>query len=68
MSAGAKCIGKPLKDLRIRKDMIIAAIIHGSKAQIPNGNSVISEGDHVIVITAAGRLNDIDSIIEEAAG
>ena len=48
--------------------MIIAAIIHGSKAQIPNGNSVISEGDHVIVITAAGRLNDIDSIIEEAAG
>lgn len=68
VSAGAKCIGKPLKDLRIRKDMIIAAIIHGSKAQIPNGNSVISEGDHVIVITAAGRLNDIDSIIEEAAG
>ena len=68
VSTGAKCIGKPLKDLRIRKDMIIAAIIHGSKAQIPNGNSVISEGDHVIVITAAGRLNDIDSIIEEAAG
>ncbi len=68
VSAGAKCIGIPLKDLKIRKDMIIAAIIHGSKARIPNGSSVIEEGDHVIIITAAGRLNDIDSIVEESAG
>ena len=68
VSAGAKCIGVPLKDLKIRKDMIVAAIIHGSRAHIPNGSSVIEEGDHVIVITAAGRLNDLDSIIEESAG
>ena len=68
VGAGAKCIGVPLKDLKIRKNMIIAAIIHGAKAHIPNGSSVIEEGDHVIVITAAGRLNDLDSIIEEAAG
>ena len=48
--------------------VIVAAIIHGSKAHIPNGSSVIEEGDHVIVITAAGRLNDLDSIIEGSAG
>ena len=68
VSEGSKCIGIPLKDLKVRKDMIVAAIIHGSKAHIPNGSSVIAEGDHVIVITAAGRLNDLDSIIEGSAG
>ena len=68
ISSDSRCIGTPLKDLRIKKDMIIAAIIRGSKAEIPNGNSVIEAGDHVIVITAAGRLKEFDSIVEEAAG
>lgn len=68
ISEDSKCVGIPLKDLRIKKDMIIAAIIHGSKAVIPNGSSVIEAGDHVIVITAAGRLEEFDSIVEEAAG
>ena len=68
VSEGSKCIGIPLKDLKIKKDMIVAVIIHGAKAHLPNGSSVIEEGDHVIVITAAGRLNDLDSIIEESAG
>ena len=31
---------------------------------VPDGNTVILPGDHAVVITAAGRLQNIDEIVE----
>lgn len=55
--------GEPLKKLKLKKNVLIVCIMHGSKLDIPNGDSSFVNGDTVIVVTGAGRviyqLNDI---------
>ena len=59
----AKCIGIPLKDLKLRPNMLIAAIIRGRKSIIPDGNTMIQSGDHAIIATGAGKTDTIDDIL-----
>lgn len=63
----AKCIGKPLKQLKLKKNILVAGIIRGSKCLIPDGNTEILAGDHAVIVTAAGRLKDLDEIVEADA-
>ncbi|MBR2908238.1 MAG: Trk system potassium transporter TrkA [Clostridia bacterium] len=55
--------GIPLKDLQLRDDVLVASIIHGSTAEIPNGDSKFAVGDTVVVVTSGDeivrQLNDI---------
>ncbi len=55
--------GEPLKSIELRKNVLIACILHGSTVTIPNGDSCFVEGDTVIVVsgdnTVIGKLNDI---------
>lgn len=62
---GARCVGVPLKDMAIRQDMLIGAIIRGGACIIPGGNDRIEYGDSVIVVTSMGGMNDVDSILRE---
>jgi trk system potassium uptake protein TrkA len=52
-----------LKDIRLKDHVLVACIAHGPTVEIPDGDSVISEGDTVIVVTdgsrVIGQLNDI---------
>lgn len=54
---------EPLKDIRTKKNVLIACISHGSKTAIPSGESVFRRGDTVIVVVKGGmrllQLNDI---------
>lgn len=52
--------GVPLKQLKIKKDILIATIVHKDKIVIPSGNDKIENGDTVILI-AKGN-NQIDNI------
>ncbi len=52
-------VGVPLKDLSLPKSVIIAAIHRGNEVIIPDGNTVIQEGDRVIML---GLISDITSI------
>ena len=55
--------GKPLKDLKLKPNVLIASITHGAKAQVPSGNSVFQKGDSLVVVTSGRgvlqQLNDI---------
>ena len=55
--------GKPLKDLSLRPNLLIACITHNGKTSIPSGSSVYRPGDTVIVVTnnsqAIRQFNDI---------
>ena len=61
--ASTKYLGTPLKELKIRPNVLIASISHSGKVEIPHGASTISEGDSVVVVTtergAIDTLNDI---------
>ncbi|MBQ2118245.1 MAG: Trk system potassium transporter TrkA [Clostridia bacterium] len=55
--------GVPLRDLRLKRGVLIACITHGSRTEIPDGSSVFSPGDTVVVVTNRNStiltLNDI---------
>ncbi|MEA5153039.1 MAG: Trk system potassium transporter TrkA [Oscillospiraceae bacterium] len=60
----SKCVGVPLKTLKLRPNILICAIVRGSVSIIPDGDTKILPGDHAVIVTAAGRLTDIDAIVE----
>ncbi|MBQ2927355.1 MAG: Trk system potassium transporter TrkA [Oscillospiraceae bacterium] len=55
--------GKPLKEIRLKPNVLLVTIAHGADTEIPNGNSVFQEGDTVVVVTngreGIRQLNDI---------
>ena len=61
---GASCAGVPLRSMKLRSGILICAITRGEKSFIPGGDDEILSGDRVIVITAAGRLAELDGILE----
>ncbi|MBQ2895791.1 MAG: Trk system potassium transporter TrkA [Oscillospiraceae bacterium] len=64
VGAGSRCVERPLKDLRLREHVLIAAVIHGNECIIPNGNTVIHPGDRAVVVTTGAGLRDLDAILE----
>lgn len=59
----AKVLNVPLRELRLKKEILIACIQHGSGIIVPHGNEQIQEGDKVLVVakddTRILSLNDI---------
>lgn len=50
-SEGSPIINKPIAKLGLPKGIIIGAIVHDGEVIIPNGNSIIYEGDRIIVFS-----------------
>ncbi len=55
--------GVPLKDLKLRKNLLIACIIRAGKIVIPDGREQIHRGDQVLVVTTAKDVNGIRDIL-----
>ncbi len=55
--------GEPLRDIKLKKNALIACIGHGAHTEIPNGNSIFNVGDSIIVVSngdeVINQLNDI---------
>ena len=60
----ARCVGIPLKDLKLKPNILVCALIRGGKSIIPGGTTTIEPGDHAIIVTGAGILKDIDAMVE----
>lgn len=58
-----KAIGKALKDLNIKENVLIAYIIRDGKLIFPTGDDSILVGDSVIVISKANLVQNIDCIL-----
>lgn len=65
VDSNAAFLNIPLKDLHLKPNILICAIIRNGRGIVPDGSSIILPGDHAIIITAAGRLKDINAIIED---
>jgi len=55
--------GVPLKDLKLKSELLIATIIRQGKIIIPGGGDTIEVGDSVIVVTTNRYLKDLDDIL-----
>ena len=58
-----KYVGIPLKDLKLKPNLLIVGIIRGNEVIIPNGNTIIQIEDSVIIITTDSYLEDLAQII-----
>lgn len=55
---------KPLKELRIKKNCLIACIIRNNEIIIPDGNAQIKLGDNVVVVTTHKNFDDLNDVFE----
>lgn len=55
--------GKPLKEIRLKPNVLLVSISHGAATEIPYGDSVFHQGDTVVVVTNGRQIikqfNDI---------
>ncbi len=63
VQADFKYVNISIKDMKLKKDILIAGLIRGRKAIIPSGDETIKAGDKVIVIAAGQSMNDLSDII-----
>ncbi|MBQ4067505.1 MAG: Trk system potassium transporter TrkA [Clostridia bacterium] len=63
-SEDSRYVRTPLKNLKLRQNILVAGIIRGRKALIPMGDDYIVPGDKVIILTAGKRLSDLADIIK----
>lgn len=59
---GAPNLGIPLKDIKLKSNLIIGAINRREQILLPDGEARILPGDRVIVVTTQKKLNDFKDI------
>jgi trk system potassium uptake protein TrkA len=53
----------PLKSIRLKPDVLVASITHGSNSEIPNGDSRFVPGDRLVVVTSRrGMLQQLNDM------
>lgn len=55
--------GKPLRDLRLKPNVIIACILRGRELIIPDGSTTVETNDSLIVISADYRFAKLEEIL-----
>ena len=61
--ADPKLTGMPLKELNIKKNILIAGILRYRKTVVPTGDDMILPDDRVIVVAADRKLSDLSDIL-----
>lgn len=56
-------IGVPLKDLKLKPSVLVAAIIRRSKCFIPGGGDAAQEGDRVIAVTIHHGMRRVEDLL-----
>ncbi len=54
----------PLKNLKVKKNCLIACIIRQNQVIIPNGDSEIRLGDNVVAVTTHKNFDDLNDVFE----
>ena len=55
--------GVPLKELKLKPNVLISMISRGSRTEIPNGDSFFRQGDAVVAVTSGrGTLQELNDI------
>ncbi|HPN89765.1 MAG TPA: NAD-binding protein [Bacilli bacterium] len=58
-----KVTGIPLKNLKLKDNILVACIIRGKEIIVPSGEDTIQVGDNVIIVTTNTMFDDLNEII-----
>ena len=56
-------VGIPLKDIRLKSNILVATIVRNGTILIPDGNDYLDIGDIVVVVTTHYALDDLNEIL-----
>lgn len=62
---GSRTLNIPLKDMNLKRNILITGIMRNRQTVIPSGADHIEADDRVIVIASGQRLNDLDDILKK---
>ncbi len=62
-SENSKILNTPLKDLKIKSNILIGGIIRNNEYILPIGSTVINDKDRVIIVTNNTTIKDMDDIL-----
>ncbi|HIZ44361.1 MAG TPA: Trk system potassium transporter TrkA [Firmicutes bacterium] len=69
VKSGSRNLEIPFRDIRFRKNVLVAAIVRGGRLIIPTGTDCIKVNDSVIVVTSSSNvINDLNDVFEAQAG
>ena len=57
-------IGKPIMELKLKDNLLLACLNRNGKVIIPRGQDVICEGDYVVVVTTHTGFTDVSDILK----
>ncbi len=60
--AGSKITKSPVKDLKLFREMTLAALIRDGKGQLITGMTQLKAGDHVVVFCLSGFLHKVEKL------
>lgn len=67
--AGARVVGRPLRDLDLPRGILIGAVVRpGRETVIPRGGDSIEPGDRVVVLAAAHARPTVDHLFRASLG
>ena len=62
---GSKIIGIPLKELKIKENLLIASILRNNEELMyPGGDDILQAKDKVMIVTLKGHIEEIDDILK----
>ena len=59
---GCKISRKPVKDLKLSRDMTIGGLVRNGKGMLVTGNTVFEPGDKVVVFCLSGQIHKIEKL------
>ncbi len=57
-------LGVELKNLKLRKDILVGGIVRDGEFILPGGNTAFNAGDRVIILTTQSTINDLKQIVK----
>lgn len=58
-----KCTNAAIKDLVLPHDCVIASVIRNDEVIYPKGNTVIKDGDKVLIITESSQKEEVERLL-----
>ena len=59
LPAGSPLVGKALLEADLPRECLVCAMVHDNEAFVPNGNTILAEGDRVIIFAQSEAVMDI---------
>ncbi|MDO5712803.1 MAG: Trk system potassium transporter TrkA [Tissierellia bacterium] len=65
INKGTLSTDKKIKDLDLPEGILIVALVRENEVIIPNGDSILQEGDHAVLFCTRDRLSDMKRIFQK---